>query len=66
MNDDQFLDFEMNGEIIAVIKQHKANTATMAREIVSLRAEVRRLKSDLADTEADYKDRLRDAVRAQE
>ena len=34
---EQSLDSDMNGKIIAVIKQHKANTGTIAREIVSLR-----------------------------
>jgi len=46
---DELLDFDVDGEIIAVIRQHRANNATMAREIVTLRAEIKRLRGELSD-----------------
>jgi hypothetical protein len=44
----QELDFDVSGEIIAVIKEHRANTATMAREIVKLRDELKTLKRNIS------------------
>jgi hypothetical protein len=54
--EDNILDFDVNGEIIAVIKRHRANTATMAREIVTLTAELQQAqKCDLCDLQAGYR-----------
>ena len=58
---EDLLDFDVNGEIISVIKRHRANTATLAREIVmtghqldeaqttieALRAELEAAKAEL-------------------
>ncbi len=47
---DQFLDFDVNSQILAIIKQHRANTATMAREIVTLRAKNAGLRKAIEQT----------------
>lgn len=52
--DDNILGFDVNAEIIAVIKKHRANTATMAREIVILRSDLLKASSDYAALRAMY------------
>ena len=51
--EDNILDFDVDGEIIAVIKRHRANTATMAREIVTLKAELQQAREANAWIQCD-------------
>lgn len=55
MSEDNILPFDVDFAIIGVIKEHRANTATMAREIVILRADLAAARARIAELEADLK-----------
>jgi hypothetical protein len=46
-SNDNILGFDVDAEIILIIKAHRANVATMAREIVDLRAEIAKKDVDI-------------------
>ena len=65
MTDDNHLDFEVNGEIIAVIKRHKANTATMAREIAITARQLDEAQADIEKLRADLEAAKVELLKAQ-